>query len=63
MKPGDWVKVNAYGGKELLRRVVEVKIIGRKKVVCVTTDEEWQASQKEGREPVCVGFPLDHLRM
>ncbi|MBF7081866.1 hypothetical protein IT084_02610 [Desulfallas sp. Bu1-1] len=62
MKPGDLVRINAYGGKELLRRVVAVTTLARRKIVCVCTEEEWQTAQEEGREPMCVGFPLEDVR-
>lgn len=54
LKPGDLVRVNAYGGKVHVRRVVETT----KSVVFVCKEDEWLAAQKEGREPVCIGFPL-----
>lgn len=52
MEPGDSVRVQAYGGEQLVRRVVEVK----GDVVLICRDEEFQAAAKEGREPVSIGF-------
>lgn len=49
---GDRVKVRAYGGEVLERRVVGVN----KRVVYVSSEEEYQAALQEGREPNGVGF-------
>lgn len=51
---GDLVKVRAYGGEILTRRLVEVQ----GKTAIITTDEEREAAAKEKREIICVGFPL-----
>ncbi len=56
MKKGDFVKVRAYGGKILTRRVVAVD--EERCVVFVATDEEYRQAEEEGREPRCIGFPL-----
>lgn len=52
LKPGDTVRVRAYKGEILTRRVVEV----RGHVVFVCREEEYQAAQREKREPNCIGF-------
>ena len=54
MQPGDSVRVRAYGGEQLVRRVVGVK----GEVVLICRDEEFLAAAKEGREPVSVGFKV-----
>jgi len=54
---GDMVRVKAYGGKVIARRVVEV----RERSVAVTTKEEYDAAAKEQREPICIGFPLSDI--
>ena len=53
-KPGDMVKVRAFGGRIMERRVV--KAYGGMVYVC--RDEEYQAAQREERKPVCIGFSL-----
>ena len=52
MQPGDTIRVVGDQGKELVRRLVEV----RGQVVLICTDEEFKAARTEGREPICVGF-------
>ncbi len=52
MQRGDWVRLRAYGGEVITRRVVEVG--GDMVVVC--RDDEYQVAQREGREPVTVSF-------
>lgn len=55
MKEGDLVLLRAYGGDEIVRVVVAV----RPGVLHVTTREEYDAARREGRDPVCVGFPVE----
>jgi hypothetical protein len=57
VRNGDTVRVRTYGGKIVTRRLVEV----RDRVALVTTDEELQRANKEGREPVCIGFPVEDI--
>ena len=52
MRDGDSVRVRGYGGRELMRRLVAV----RGGVFLICRDEEYEAAQREGRRPVCVGF-------
>lgn len=56
---GDIVRLEAYGGEKITRRVVELK--QDQHVVLVCKDDEFQEAQAEGREPIAVGFPLDCL--
>lgn len=53
MERGDWVRVRAYGGEIITRRVVEVD----GDIIVICRDDEYQAARREGREPVSVGFP------
>lgn len=55
MDEGQMIKLRAYGGKELLRRVIRVN----KDILIVCSPEEYEAALLEKREPLCVGF---HLR-
>ena len=55
--PGYYVRLRAYGGEEIIRRVVAVK----PGVVLVCKDEEYAQAQREGREPAVVGFRLEHV--
>jgi hypothetical protein len=54
---GDLVKVKAYGGQMIVRRVVEV----RERSVILTTKEEYETAAREKREPICIGFPLSDV--
>jgi hypothetical protein len=49
---GKNVKLRAYGGQEIVRRVVDQ----RKETVYVCTENEYQKANQEKREPVSVGF-------
>jgi hypothetical protein len=51
-QPGELVRVKAFGGKELIRRLVAVQ----RGTALICNDEEYQAAKKENREPDCVGF-------
>lgn len=57
MQPGDTITVIGDQGKELVRRLVEV----RGQVVLICTEEEFRAASAEGREPVCVGFKTNKV--
>jgi hypothetical protein len=52
LEPGALAEVVAAGGAVISRRIVAVER-GR---VFVCTDQEYEAAQKERREPICVGF-------
>ncbi len=52
MKIGQNIKVKAYGGEVIIRRVVQLG----KDIVYICKEEEYQKAQKEKREPICVGF-------
>lgn len=49
---GKNVKLRAYGGQEIVRRVVEQ----RNETVYVCTENEYKKASQEKREPVSVGF-------
>ena len=51
---GQIVGVRIYGGKVVKRRLVRVSA----GVAVVTTQSEWETAAREGREPVCIGFPV-----
>ena len=57
MKEGEMVRLRAYGGAEIVRKVIE---IGTDHVV-VCREEEYQRAEREGRDPIKVGFPLDTI--
>jgi hypothetical protein len=57
MREGDLVRVKAYGGQELVRRLVAV----RGNVYLICRDEEYEAAQRQGRQPVCVGFNKEDI--
>lgn len=53
MESGEKVRLRAYGGGEIVRRVVKVE--GPTVLVC--REEEYTKAEREGREPTAVGFP------
>ena len=57
MQPGDTIRVIGDQGKELVRRLVEV----RGQIVLICTQDEFEAARAEGRKPVCVGFKADKV--
>ena len=57
MSQGDLVKLRAYGEEEIIRRIV----LEEDSTVYVCMEEEYQAAINEGREPVCVGFPMESI--
>ena len=56
-KPGDVVRLRAYGGEEIQRRVVEVT----KDVILVCREDEYRRAQRQGRQPLSVGFRRTYL--
>ena len=59
MKIGDLVEADVFGGKVELKKVLA--ICG--KTAYLTTLEEWNLAESEGREPNCVGFPIRYVRL
>jgi len=59
LKYGDIVRLQAYGGREIERRVVDVDY--RRGVVCICKEDEFKKSQSMGLEPVCVGFKFQDV--
>jgi len=57
MKPGQMVKLRAFGGKELVRRVVRLE----KDMVVVCSPEEYETARSQGREPTVVGFHITDI--
>jgi hypothetical protein len=57
VEQGDVVKVKAYGGEILTRRVVAD--LGKTVVIC--SEAEFQRSKKQKREPSGIGFPRDDV--
>lgn len=58
MKTGELVEAVDFRGNVLLRKAVEIYV----DTVFVCTPEEWELSLKEGREPICVGFPVEFVK-
>lgn len=52
LKDGAIVKVMAYGDEIITRRCAGV----RGQVALICSEQEWQAAQREQREPICTGF-------
>lgn len=57
MRPGDVVRLRAYGDAVIERRLVEM----RERVALVCTTEEWEAAQRENRAPTSIGFPREDV--
>lgn len=53
LKSGQRVTVNSFGGKKLLRVVVE----DRSATILICKPEEFDRAKAENRRPVAVGFP------
>lgn len=49
------VRLEAFGGEQIVRRVVEIQ----DDVILVCRDEELRRAQEQGRPPLVVGFRLD----
>ena len=54
---GEQLSLVGYGGEILLRTVVALE----KSVLYVCKREEFEAAQREEREPTCIGFRLEDL--
>lgn len=54
MKPGQMVKLRAYGGEEIIRNVIRLE----KDIVVVCRPEEYENARSQGREPTGVGFHI-----
>lgn len=57
MEKGQIVRVMGYGGEELVRRLVRET----ESTIIICTEQEYEAAQREGREPRAVGFPKNSL--
>ncbi len=57
MKPGTKVILRCYGEEQLVRRVIKVL----EDVVIVCQDDEYLAAQREGRDPLGVGFNIKYV--
>ena len=57
MREGDLVRVRAYGGEQVMRRLVAV----RGDILLICRDEEYEAAQREGRQPLCIGFHKEDI--
>jgi hypothetical protein len=54
MKPGQMIKLRAYGNEVITRQLVRLD----KETVVVCRSEEYEAAIRENREPVSVGFNI-----
>ncbi len=57
IQPGQWVRLRAYGGEEIVRRVVR----DTERVVIVCTDQEYKDAERERRDPQAVGFLKEYV--
>ena len=54
---GARVRLAAYGGEEIVRRVVDIQ----QDVIMVCKEEEFERAKAEGRRPVAVGFQHQYV--
>jgi hypothetical protein len=54
---GDNIRVKAFGGKEIIRRIID----RRKNTIYICTDYEYEKSKIEKREPIAVGFHIKYV--
>ncbi len=54
---GDLIRLRAFGGKHIVRRFVEER--GSSVLIC--SHEEYDMALREGREPLCIGFPYEDI--
>lgn len=57
LEVGSQIRVRAWGGIILTRRVLAV----REDTVSVCSEEEYQRAKKEEREPMAIGFKLRNV--
>ena len=57
MESGDLVRVRLYGGEEVVRRFV----VQTESSVVICSEEEFQRSLEEGRNPDGIGFPPEDI--
>jgi hypothetical protein len=58
LKIGDLVEVTDFGGRNLVRKTVE--ICGNTVYIC--TPEEFEMAAQKGKAPICIGFDLKFVR-
>jgi hypothetical protein len=64
VNPGDVVlAVDAFGAENPRRALTGVVPGGDFPVVWICREEEWEASQREGREPDGVPWPVEDVRV
>lgn len=63
IQPGGLVTVETALGEHLKRRAVSSVVAGHEfPVVWVARLEEWEAAEREGREPDAVPFPAEDVQ-
>lgn len=59
---GARVVARSLHGEQLNRRAVSGEVAGRDfQVVWICRDEEWEAAEREGREPAAVPWPAEDV--
>jgi hypothetical protein len=54
---GDMIRVRAFPEIQVERRIVRI----RQPYIYLTTEEEWNRASAEGREAICLGFPISDV--
>lgn len=57
LKTGEVLHVRTFDRGVVERRLVRIS----GDIAEVTTPEEWETAEKEGRNPVCIGFPVTDI--
>ena len=58
MQIGEVVNAETFDGRIIKCRLVEVR--GETAIVC--SEQEWAKAQQAKRDPLCLGWPLSHVR-
>jgi hypothetical protein len=64
VEKGDRVVARSLHGEPLNRRAVSGEVAGRDfQVVWICRDEEWEAAEREGRDPRAVPWPAEDVSL
>lgn len=64
IKPGDKVIARTAFDRQVVRRAVTEAVMGSDfLIVRVSTEQEWEDAQAEGREPHSVPWPAEDVRL
>lgn len=58
MERGNVLILQTFDKRQIKARLIAIK--GRTALVC--SEQEWDESQRQGCEPIAVGWPLSHVK-